>query len=249
MKFKTLYGLVRWSIEEYLSFPMLELVISTALIGVLAQITTVIAFTDNYSVLYRQTGALFTFLTFGVCAVFAHVFAGGSSKGEDKLLLSYPIKRWHLFVSKFVAIFLTFVLVYFFAYSMHLYLSVLSPFEPLFYVGLFSLLLQILLACGITTALSLLTKNEAISILASILLLMGVDSITGEQSYLSAQGRIKYLSASFGQFFPDHTVTVAEYLHVLPPEELIIVILIPLLISVCLLVLSFVYFNRFMEVD
>lgn len=249
MKFKTFCGLVRWSFEEYLSFPMLEIIIATAVIGVLSQTTVVLHFNDNYSVLYRLTGTLFMFITFGVGSVFAHGFAGGSSKGEDKLLLSYPVKRWHLFVSKFVALFFTFVVVFFASYSMHIYLAVLTPFEPQFFVGLFGLMLQILLVCTVTITVSLFTKNEAISILSPILLLIGLESVTGSENYLSAQGRLRYLSTHFDEYVLGRTAPGGLDVGVLTPEALIITLSVPLIISVFLLVLSFVYFTHFMEVD
>jgi len=249
MKFRTFCGLVRWAFEEYLSFPMLEVLIASAVIGVLAQTTIVIHFQHNYSVLYQMTGTLFMFITFSVSAVSARGFAGSSSKGEDKLLLSYPVKRWHLFVSRFIALFFTFIAVFFAAYSMHIYLSVLSPFEPLFYVGLFGLFLQILLVCAITIAISMFTKNEAISILSSVLLLIGIDSITGGYSYLSAEGRLKYISAYFGEYILGKSTAGTEQLFVLTTEGLIVAISLPLLISLFLLVMSFAYFTRFMEVD
>ncbi|MCW4022693.1 MAG: hypothetical protein ACOWW1_07250 [archaeon] len=249
MKFKTFRGLVCWSFEEYLSFPMLELIIATAVIGVLSQTAIVLSFRDNYSVLYRLTGTLFMFITFGVSAVFAHGFAGGSSKGEDKLLLSYPVKRWHLFVSKFVALFFTFVVVFFAAYSMHIYLAVLNPFELQYFVGLFGLLLQILLVCSVTITVSLFTKNEAISILSPILLLIGLESVAGSENYLSAQGRLRYLSTHVAEYVTGKSATGGLAVSVLTPEALILTLSVPLVISVVLLVLSFVYFTHFMEVD
>jgi ABC-type transport system involved in multi-copper enzyme maturation permease subunit len=249
MRFRTFCGLVRWAFEEYLGFPMLEVLIASAVIGVLAQTEIVVLFRDNYSVLYQMAGTLFMFITFSVSSVFARGFAGGSSKGEDKLLLSYPVKRWHLFVSKFIAMFFTFIAVFFAAYSMHIYLAVLSPFEPLFYVGLFGLFLQILLVCAITITISLFTKSEAISILSSVLLLIGVESVTGGNSYLSAEGRLKYISAYFGEYILGKSTPGAEQLFILTTEGLIVAVSIPLLISILLLVLSFVYFTRFMEVD
>lgn len=248
MKFKTFCGLVRWSFEEYLSFPMLEIIIATAVTGVLSQTTIVLQFRFNYSTLYQLTGTLFMFITFSVGAIFAHAYAGSNSKGEDKLLLSYPLKRWHLFVSKFIALFFTFIVILFAAYSMHIYLSVLNPFEPLFYVGLFGLFLQLLLACSITITLSLVTKNEAISILSSVLLLIGIDSITGSDNFLSSEGRLKYITAYVGEHLGKGTPG-AEQLFVLSPEGLLVTTLVPLLISLFLIILSFVYFIRFMEID
>ncbi|XHH08980.1 MAG: ABC transporter permease [Candidatus Bathyarchaeia archaeon] len=249
MKFKTFRGLIGWSFEEYLRFPMLEIVIATAVIGVLAQVTVNVAFINNFDILHDMTGILFIFLTFSVCAVFARGFAGSCSKGEDKLLLSYPLKRWHLFTSKFIALFCTFIVVFFAAYSMHIYLAVLSPLEPLFYVGLFGLVLQALLAATVTMTVSMFTKNEAVSILSSILLLIGIEIAAGSGNYLSAQGRLRYISAYFSRLVRPDVVPADESLFNPTTGGVIMVIAIPLIISLVLLILSHVYFTRFMEVD
>lgn len=248
MKFKTFCGLVRWAFEEYLSFPMLEVIIVSAVIGVLAQTQTVIQFEYGYSLLYMQVGTLFMFITFTVSAVFSRGFAGSSSRGEDKLLLSYPVKRWHLFLSKFMAMFLTFIAVFFVAYSMHLYLSVLGLFEPMFYSGLFGLFLQLLLVCAVTVAISMITKNEAVAILSSVLLLLGIESITGSTSYLSAEGRLKFIFAYFGRLILGKAPYTLDNL-VVTTDDIIMTISVPLFVSMFLLALSFVYFTRFMEVD
>jgi ABC-type transport system involved in multi-copper enzyme maturation permease subunit len=249
MKLKTFWSLVRWSFEEFLNFPMLEVIIATAIIGVLSQTTIVLTFNDTYGVLYQRTGTLFMFITFSVSAVFAHGFAGSSSKGEDKLLLSYPVKRWHLFMSKFVALFFTIVVVFFVAYSMHIYLSILTPLEPQFFVGLFGLLLQILLVCAITITVSLFSKNEAISILSPILLLIGLETVTGSENFLSAQGRLRYLSTYLDANILGRSAPGGLNVSVLTSEAFFLAFSVPLIISMVLLVISFVYFNHFIEVD
>ena len=153
---------------------MLEVLIASAIIGVLSQTSIILLFKYNYSSLYMGTTLLFLFLTFSISAVFSRGFAGSLSRGEDKLFLSYPVKRAHLFLSKFIAMAFTFFVVFFAAFSMNIYLNVLSPFEPMFYVALFVLFLQVLLVCAITVAISMVTKNEVVSILASVLLLFGI---------------------------------------------------------------------------
>lgn len=248
MKLKTFWRLVRWSFEEYLSFPMLEVLVMSAIIGVLAQIYQIPFFSSSYSFICTQTNSLFMFLTFGVSAVFARGFAGSMARGEDKLLLSYPVKRWHLFLSKFTAMFLTFLFVYFAAFAMHLHLNVLSPVEPMFYVALFALFIQILLSCAVTVAISMVTKKEIVAMLASILFLLGFENITGQLSYLSAIGRFKYIFAYFGELIRGVRPFGLESL-VFTTDDIFLAVSIPLFVSLVLLVVSFVYFTRFMEVD
>ncbi|MDR0373883.1 MAG: ABC transporter permease [Nitrososphaerota archaeon] len=249
MKIKTFCGLIRWSFEEYLRFPMLETVIAIAVFGVLAQVTSDIFFYDNFNGLHQMTFVLFMFLTCSVCAVFARGFAGSNSKGEDKLLLSYPLKRWHLFTSKFIALFGTLILVFFTAYSMHIYLALLSPFEPMFYVGLLGLGIQALLAATVTITVSMGTKNEAVSILFSILLLIGIETVAGSENYSSAQGRLRYITAYFSRVVRPDVLPIDEPLFNPTAIGNFTVMSIPLSISLVLLIGSYIYFTRFMEVD
>lgn len=245
---KTFLILVRWAFEEYLRFPMLEVLIASAIIGVLSQTSIILLFKYNYSSLYMGTTLLFLFLTFSISAVFSRGFAGSLSRGEDKLLLSYPVKRAHLFLSKFIAMAFTFFVVFFAAFSMNIYLNVLSPFEPMFYVALFVLFLQVLLVCAITVAISMVTKNEVVSILASVLLLFGIENLLGSTSYFSGEGRFRVIFAYFGRLIRGEAPFGLENL-VVTTDDIIITISVPLLVSTVLLVASFVYFTRFMEVD
>ncbi|MDR2699415.1 MAG: ABC transporter permease [Nitrososphaerota archaeon] len=249
MRFKTFCGLIRWSFEEYLRFPMIEIVIAIAIIGVLTQTTVNVYFHSNYEILPQATFLLFMFLTCSICAIFARGFARSNSKGEDKLLLSYPLKRWHLFTSKFISLFGTLIIVFFTACSMHIYLALLSPFEPMFYVGLLSLVFQVLLSAAVTITISLFTKNEAVAILSSILLLIGVESAAGFGNYLSAQGRLGYINAYFSRFVRPDKVPIYESLFNPTKTGVIVVMAIPLVISLVLLIVSYVYFTRFMEID
>jgi ABC-type transport system involved in multi-copper enzyme maturation permease subunit len=162
--------------------------------------------------------------------------------------LSYPVKRWHLFLSKFLAMFFTFIAVFFAAFSLHIYLGVLGLFEPMFYVGLFVLFLQILLVSAVTVAISLITKREAVSILLSVLLLLGIDNIVGDSSFLSSGGRLRFIFAYLGRLILGEPPFTLESL-VVTADDIFMTISVPLFVSAFLLIMSFVYFTRFMEVD
>jgi ABC-type transport system involved in multi-copper enzyme maturation permease subunit len=60
------------------------------------------------------------------------------------------------------------------------------------YISFFGLLLQLLLFCSISVALSLVVKNEIVSILASILLLYGLENIVSSGvTYWTSTGDIR----------------------------------------------------------
>lgn len=241
------FGLVRWEIEEYLNLPVLAFLIASALIAVLATDVTNVAPERVYINLFYGSGIFFMVLTVVAGAFFSRSFAGGIGRGEVKLVLSYPVKRWQLFLSKFTAMFLTIFVVYGLAYSLHLYLDALSVFEPMFYVSLFAFLLQLLLACGVSVALSMVTKNEVMSILAAVLLLLGLDTLAGYESYLSAQGRFRFLFQYFGQL--THGSPPFGENFVATSGDVLTAVMVPIIVFVSLIVISFAYFTRFMEVD
>ncbi len=247
MQSKSFLELVRWELGEYLSLPVLVFLISTAIVAVLAQPVISLNPELNYVNLYEGSGTVFLFLTFSIGAFLSRSFAGSLGKGEIKVLLSYPVKRWQLFLSKFLTMFIAVFLIYGTAYSLHLYLDSLSVIEPMFYLSLFAFLLQLMLACAVSVAIAMVVRTEVMSMLAAVLILLGLDSIVGAQSYLSTQGRFMFL---FGY--------VGQQTHRLPPfgnnivvtfNDAIMAISIPLLIFVVLFSASFVYFARIMEVD
>ncbi|HDQ05927.1 MAG TPA: hypothetical protein ENN36_04290, partial [Candidatus Bathyarchaeota archaeon] len=215
MERKCFFSLIRWEIEEYVNLPVLAFLIASAIIAVLATNTPHILPGFNYVNLYYGSGTVFVILTIVAGAFFSRSFAGSIGRGEVKLMLSYPIKRWQLFLSKFTAIFLVVFVIYGSTYSLHLYLDALSLFEPMFYLSLFAFLLQLMLACAVSVAVSLVTKNEVMSILTTVLLLLGIDSVASS-SYLSAQGRFQFLFQYFGELthgslpFGDNLMVTAE---------------------------------------
>ncbi len=244
---KTLLNLVRWELEEYTSVYVLAFLIASAIIAVLAQSLAVRAPENVYINLYYESSTVLLFLTFSAAAFYARSFAGSAGRGEVKMLLSYPIMRWQIFISKFVTNFLVIFGVYGTVYSLHMYLDALSPFEPMFYLSLFGFLLQLMLSCSISVAISLATKNEIMSFLSTVLLLFGLDSVAGGLNVLSGQGRFMFLFGYFGKLT-----------HIYPPfgtnfivglNDVGMAIAIPVSIFVFLIVLSFTYFVRIMEVD
>ncbi|MEM1673366.1 MAG: ABC transporter permease [Candidatus Bathyarchaeia archaeon] len=241
MNLKSLFRLIIWELEENWSFPILEIVISAAIFSILNQPITHLEFETRYRNLISNMGITHLILILIVGAVFSRSFAGSLSRGEIKTLLSYPIKRWILFLSKFYTNFIVIFAVYVAVFSLHIPLLALSPFEPIFYVLLTSLLLHLMLLCAVAIFLSLMIKNEIISFLASILLPLGLEVIAGNDKFLSFYGRFELFFNYFEQLTRGRLPEIAF-------QDVVLVISLPIFISVLLFTLSFIYFSN-MQVD
>lgn len=247
MKKQTWGGLFRWEFEQYLSTPVLALIIASAIISVLIQTLSSVDPTISYLNLYAASSNVILFLTVISAALFSRSFGGGIGKGEVKLLLSYPNKRWQIFTAKFLSLFIVIFPIYFISYYLHVYLDALNIFDPMIFISTLLILIQLLLVSSIATCISMVVKNDIMAILATILLFLGIESIASAQNILSAKGRFFMLFQFFGAEFhgspPFGSTTVVS------SNDVISIIVLPIFISVILLLLSFLYFNRFLEVD
>jgi ABC-type transport system involved in multi-copper enzyme maturation permease subunit len=246
MNSKTFASLISWEIDEYLNLPVFCFLVASAVVATLFQGAGFNPL-GRWATLYDNSGQVFFVLALVVGALFSRSYAGNIGRGETKVLFSYPIQRWQMFLSKFVALFAVVFVVYSVSYSVNIYLLGLSLFEPMFFLVLLGFLLQLMLACGVAVAFSMVTKNEIISVLASILLLFSLDNITDSISYFSAQGRLAIFFQYFGGQLYGKSVLGANV--IVSFDDVLAAVLVPLLIFVFLFVLAFVYFTRFMEVD
>jgi len=201
---------------------------------------TIFVFSNTSENLRLGINIVFIFLIFSVTAVFSRSYAGSLSKGEIKMILSYPVKRWELFCAKFVALFLALSLVYGAVFSLNIPLLALNPFEIAFYMSFMALLLQLIVVASFTTAVSLIIKNEIVSMLSSILLFFGLETMAGNSSSISANGRFDIIF----NYFTRTPMTQQPSL-----EQLTMSIFLPLIISALLLIVSLFYFTRIMEID
>jgi len=241
--------LIAFELEEYMAFPIPEMLVLIAVYSILSPPLIEYSPAGSYVNLVAGVENVFLFLIFASGAIFCRSFAGSLAKGETKLLLSYPVERKRLFISKFTALFTIFLIVYLAVFSIQVYLQVLSPFEPLFYISLSSIVLQLLLVCTITTAFSLLVRNEIIAILGSILLLFGLESLAGSTSILSSAGRFRTVFAYFSQSTHGSLPSGIGFLTVPSTLTAICAILIPIAISAVLLCFSYAYYTKKMEID
>jgi len=239
-------GLMRWELEEYLSLPLLAFLVASAIIATLINYDFSAPY-RQYTSLFYSSGTVLLILTLVTGAFFARSYAGSISRGETKLMLSYPIKRSQLFLSKFTALFLVAFAIYVPVFSVHIYIDGVAAYGPMILLSLFGLLLQLMLACSVAVGISMVTKSEIMSILASVLLLFGLDSVLGFRNILSAQGRVYYLFQYFGNQLYSTWPFGAEY--AVTANETLLAVLVPVVVFVVLIAGSFLYFTRFLEVD
>jgi ABC-type transport system involved in multi-copper enzyme maturation permease subunit len=158
------------------------------------------------------------------------------------MILSYPVHRSSLFLSKFMALFSVLSVVYVGVFALQIPFLALNPLDPMFYVSMLLVLLQLFLVCSISTALSVVTKNEVLSILASALLFFGIESVVSGESLVTFTGRF---TAGF-EF-------VRQYFHgglsLVSMGDVLVSVFAVLGVSVLLFVFSYVYFTRKMEID
>jgi ABC-type transport system involved in multi-copper enzyme maturation permease subunit len=248
MEPKVFARLIIWEIEEYWDFPILELVAATAVFSILNWSSAFITSEFRYRILGSMgTGSTMFYMSFFLCltagVVFSHTFAGSISKDETKMLLSYPVKKWWLLLSKFITNLFMFFIIYAAATFINIPLLALSPFEPMLYVTFASIFIQLTFLCSIAMTLSLMLKNEVASILTSILLFLGIEAFAANRNnILSFIVRHDIIFRFFEQIF--HNITTGVV-----PQDFLIALALPVLVSILLLTLSFLYFNYVMELD
>ena len=239
-------GLMRWELEENLSLPLLAFLVASAIIATMVNYRFGSCYRE-YTRLYYSSGTVFLISSLVAGAFFARSFAGSIGRGTTKIMLSYPIKRSQLFLSKFAALFLVTSVIYVPVFTVHVYVDGLAAFGPMILLSLFGLFLQLMLTCSVAVGISMVTKSEVVSILATVLLLFGLDSVLGQYGILTAQGRLFYLFQYFGNelygelpFSGFDPVTA---------NETLLAVLAPIMVFVVLMAVSFVYFTRYLEVD
>jgi ABC-type transport system involved in multi-copper enzyme maturation permease subunit len=234
--------LLIWELEECFAFPMLEVILIIAIFTVLTPAIIEVSSASSYYNLTSGIQPIFLFLIFITGVLFCHSYAGSISRGETKMVLSYPVQRSKLFLAKFIALFTVLSIVYVGVFALQIPLLALDPFELMFYASFLLVLLQLFLVCTISTALSVVTKNEVLSILASALLLFGIESVASSESLVTFTGR-------FTSGFTFVRQSVYGGLSSAPLTDGLFSVFAVGGISVLLLVFSYVYFTRKMEID
>jgi len=234
--------LLVWEFEEYFAFPMLEIIVMVAVLTVLTPVIIETLPVFSYVNLLSGVQTIFLFLIFVASVLFCHSYAGSISKGALKMILSYPVHRSELFLAKFITLFTILSIVYGIVFMVQIPLLSLNFFEPMMYVSVLIVLLQLFLVCTISTALSLVTKNQVLSILASALLLLGIESMAYGGSFVTFTGR-------FTIGFNFVRQCVYGDLYSVSVSDVLVSTFVVLGVSFLLFVFSYVYFTRKMEID
>lgn len=242
MATKRFLKLIVWEFEEFLSFPILEFLIASIVFLVLFQPITHYQFSTTWMNLKGSNSVLVIFVIFIAGTIFSRSFAGSLDRGEIKMLLSYPIKRWELFLTKFITQIFVLSSAYLVIFSLNIPLMELSPFGPMFYASILGLLLHLMVVCTVATAISLLVKKETITVLVSTIFLFGLETIAGNHSFLSGTGRSDIIFKFVKQSISTSSQSIAF-------QEFALALLLPIVTSVFLFLLSLIYFSFIMEVD
>lgn len=241
------FRLIQWEIQEYLNFPIVEMLVFLAIYSVINQPTVVISHSMSYNNLRFGVNDITFFMTLGVGALVSRSYGASISKGEIKMLLSYPLKRWQVFISKFIALYIVLTCIYGVAFSFQIYLLKLNLFEPLFYISVLSIALQLLVMCSVSTLIVMLIKNDIISIFASILFLYGFENVVSSSTLSSFTGRFNTIFGYFGVL--THGTVPIGLVREYTLNEVVFALFIPIIISLILLGITLTYFVRVMEVD
>ena len=241
----SLLRLVLLEFEEYWSFPVFELVLFAAFFSILNQpaVTMITGYSNLNKGIYG-IGILLQILTVGL--IVPRSFAGSFGRREIVVLLSYPVKRRSLLLSKIVANFLALLAMLSCAILVAVPLFGLSFFEAAPYALILTSSIQLLFLFSIAMFISVIVKNEIVSVFVFLLVMFGVEfnplTTSGAFAYLtqikSNDILYQYLTALFYN-------TSSAYGF----DQFIFALSFTLLISFALITSAFVYYTYVMQVD
>lgn len=247
MNLKSRVRLLLLEFEEYWDFPILEIVLLATMFALL---NSPIA---DLHLSLRMYIPVFLIMIVGV--IIPRSFAGSLRNREIVVLLSYPLKRWSIFLSKFLVNYLMLSAIFSFVVFLDVPLLGLSPLNPEIYVAILILCIQLLFLCAVATAISLTVKNEVISVFVFILLFFGL-----EFSLVAFEPPYKYLTLAEGSnviftYLTDLITRASRPPFLSPPsskftfQDFTLAFASPLLTSAILLIAAFIYFQWIMQID
>ena len=241
----SLLRLVLLEFEGYWSFPVFELVLFAAFFSILNQpAQTMITGYSNLNRGIYGIGILLQILIVGL--IVPRSFAGSISRREIVVLLSYPVKRWTLLLSKILANFLPLMALLSCAIFAAVPLLGLSLLEAAPYALILTASIQLLFLFSIAMFISVIVKNEIVSIFVFLLLMLGIEfnplTMSGPFTYLtqirSNDILYQYLAGVFynspSAYGFDQFISALSFI---------------LLVSFLLITSVFVYYVHVMQVD
>jgi ABC-type transport system involved in multi-copper enzyme maturation permease subunit len=162
----TIYTIFKLVINEIIKVGIIKIIIS--LITFL--ITILIIYKTNKSDILNTSYSLIPFV-----GIFMIIFYGGSisseiESGSLKYYLTKPIKRWKIYLSKLISIYLYLVIV--FAYIIFIYLIIIDKIDTSFIIKFIKYTIPIFLMGTISLFLSSFIKNTAFCIGIDIFILV-----------------------------------------------------------------------------
>jgi len=237
------YRLIILELEGYWSFPMFEIILFTALLSILNRLLPSASYLDLNSYAY-SFGILIQLLIPGM--IIPRSFAGSISRREIVVLLSYPVKRWAVLLSKIITNCLVLFAAYSFAVLVNVPLLGLNPLQPAPYILMAIIFIQTLFLCTTAMFISITLKNEIVSIFVYILLFFGL-----EFNLKTFGNPYPYFTLMKGNDVMYKYLTSFIYPHRNPftVQEFNIALGFPLLTSLLLIIISLIYFQWVMQID
>ncbi|MGQ4915350.1 MAG: ABC transporter permease subunit [Candidatus Asgardarchaeia archaeon] len=267
MKHKKInYTLIFWELEDIFIFPIFEIMVLVAIVFFMSFASRSmrlydVGFKDIFG-FYENSEAMFPEYLSSLSSLalislifssflFAKSLAGKFNNGELKTLLSYPIKRRDIIIYKFLTNLIVLYLIVGVLSLLDAYLIGLNVFGLPILISLASLFVFILFFCSVSMLISLVFKNESLTIFTSLLLYFSFeffiqtignvykDSLSLNRIVFNITGYIinLYYSDKFSLF---NKITYDMFL----TSSLFI-----LITSVLSILFSLLYFVYFLEVD
>lgn len=248
MSLKTLRRLCIWEFEAYWGFPFLEIVLSIAIISGLSYYSGFV----NVESKCREFGwALYQTYTqlimiFAVGVSYSRSFADSINSKVMTVLLSYPLRRWEVFLSKFTTNLLSVYVIFGSNVIFNALLFDMNLLDSALYISLLILFVRSIFLCTVAMTVALVARQEAISILGSVLLLYGLEFATAilEPPY-------PYLSmARGGALMFDYLIgSLCLGASNVAFQDFLLAFLFPVVVSSILLSAGLIYFQHMMQLD
>lgn len=230
-----LFQLMLWELEEIWRFPALEFVVGVAVFFGLN--------TPRFDITYTFVNFLLCLMQVIIVATFyARSVAACIEKREILVLLSHPVKRTSLFLSKFLTNLLVIFLIFGSVVVAGAPLMLLEPWDIKVFIGLMIVFINVLFLSALSFTSSLILRSTWAGTILPIMVFFGLAyGIPQEFNFPKAippTGNyviFDYLSK---------TSTFCQYTF----EEFIVALASPIIISIVFLLVAFLHFRR-MEID
>jgi len=235
----SLARLTRLELDAYWGFPTVELVVFTGLLSVANRLETG---SGQLNQGFYGFGILIQILMIGT--ITPRTFAGSINRREMVVLLSYPTKRWKILLSKIVVSFAVPFIALSLGVLLNTYLFGASflTFAP--YVLMLVIAIQVLYWCSLSMFISIMLKNEIVSVFVFLLFMFGL-----ELNPLTASGQFAYLTQLRSNMVMYGSILSLVQGSGTLSSDFGIAIGFPLLVSFALILLAIAYFEKVMQLD